>query len=65
MLVGTFKTPYLAYRIHAHTWSYGTALSPSVGRNTSLILSIEFSETQDDELSYRNRTASAGIVHRF
>lgn len=47
------------------TPSYGTALSPAVGRNTSLVFSIEFSETREDELSYRNRVASAGIIHRF
>ena len=65
MLVGTFKTPYLAYRIHAQTWSCGTALCPAVGRNTSLVFSVEFSETRKDELSYCNRTASVGIVRRF
>jgi len=64
-LVDTFGDPYLAYRVRAHTWSVGAALSPAVGPNTALVLSYEWSQTENVDVRYRNQVVSAGVVHRY
>ena len=63
--VDTFDEPYLAYRLRAHTWSVGAALSPAIGPNTSLVFSCEFSQTENADSRYLNQVVSAGVAHRF
>ena len=64
-LVDTFKQPYLAYRVRAHTWSYAATLSPALGPNTALVLSYEYCATENSSARYVNQLLSAGVAHRF
>jgi hypothetical protein len=62
--VRTFSEPFIAYRGRAQTWSLGAAVSPAVGRHTSLVLEYMRYDTGAYD-RYINDVVSASIVHHF
>lgn len=62
--VTTFGEPFVAYRTHAQTWSYGAGLSPAIGLHSSLVLQLVRYETNAYD-RYVNDLVSASIVHQF
>jgi len=62
--VRTFNEPFVAWRVSDRTWSYGAAISPALGRHTSLTLQFEhFTSVGLDR--YDNKVVSLSVAHHF
>lgn len=62
--VRTFESPFVAYRVSARTWSYGAAISPAIGRHTSLALQyIQYVTSGYDR--YVDNIVSLSLAHHF
>jgi hypothetical protein len=62
--VATFSKPFLDYRVSAQTWSYGAAISPAVGRNTSVTLGFTRFETLGPD-PYISDEVRLSIAHKY
>jgi hypothetical protein len=62
--VGTFGSPYVAYRVGAVTWSYGAALSPAIGPHTSVSLRFEHYVSPGTD-RYLDNVVTLSVAHRF
>lgn len=62
--VATFRKPFLDYRVSALTWSYGAAISPAIGRNTSVTLGFTRFETLGPD-PYISDEVSLSIAHKY
>jgi hypothetical protein len=63
-LVQTFSEPFIAYRTKAPTWSGAAAVSPAIGRHTSLALQYTRMRTTAYD-TYVDNVYSLSIVHHF
>jgi len=64
-LVTTFHTPFIAYRLLGHTWSYGLGVAPAIGADTTLLVQYVRLETWSPTAVYTNDVVSAGVVRKF
>ncbi len=62
--VATYKEPFVDYRVSARTWSCGCALSPAVGRNTSLTLQYMRFDTVGPA-PYIDNVVSLSLAHKY
>lgn len=63
--IDTFDRPFIAYRLNAHTLSYGFALSPALGERTALTLACELRETERPGERYVNHLVSLALTRQF
>ncbi len=62
--VSTFGNPFVAYRVSARTWSYGAAISPAIGRHSSLRFQfVQYVTSGYDR--YVDSIASLSLEHHF
>ncbi len=62
--VRTFNEPFVAWRVSERTWSYGAAISPAIGRHSSLTLQFEhFTSVGLDR--YDNNVVSLSFTRQF
>lgn len=63
--IDTFDRPFIAYRLNAHTLSYGFALSPALDERTALTLACELRETERPGERYVNHLVSLALTRQF
>ena len=62
--VATYGEPFVDYRVSARTWSCGCAVSPALGRNTSLTLQYMRFDTVGPA-PYIDNVVSLSLAHKY